>query len=140
MGGGSSLALGAGLVRGVRRAPGTRVFTPGSELQLTFENPAHPIAYGYGKGTSVFRNNEHVYDLPLRWETMAYCTSCLDGPVDRRPVVSTWGGDGPMVVSGGMRGEADLKGRPAILDVPVRRCRNVSYHLSPIHRGINRCD
>jgi hypothetical protein len=140
LGNGSLLALEGGLVRGVRRASTTRVFTPGSELKITFERPAHPIAHGYGAGTSVFRNDEHVYDLPLRWTTMAYCTSCLDGPVDRRYVVATWGGAGPMVVSGGMRGESDLAGHPAILDVPQGRGHVVAYNFSPIHRDMTRSD
>ena len=134
LGGGSTLALEGGLVRGVRRATGTHVFTPGSELRLSFERRDHPIAYGYGAGTSVFRNDEHVYDLPLRWETMAYCTSCLEGPVDRRPVVASWGGDGPMVVSGGMRGEPELK------DMPIGAGHIVAYNFSPIHRDMNRSD
>jgi Zinc carboxypeptidase len=140
LGGGSTLALEGGLVGGVQRALDTHVFTPGSELRLTFARPDHPIAYGYGRETSVFRNDEHVYNLPLRWDIMAYCTSCLEGPVDRRFVVSTWGGSGPMVVSGGMRGEADLAGRPAILDVPIGRGRVVAYNFSPIHRDMNRSD
>ena len=71
---------------------------------------------------------------------MAYCTSCLDGPVDRGPVVATWGGGGDMVVSGGMRGEADLRGHPAILDLTVGRGRVVAYNFSPIHRDMNRSD
>ena len=100
----------------------------------------HPISYGYGGETTVFRNDEHVYNLPLRWDTMAYCTSCLEGPVDRRPVVATWGGAGPMVVSGGMRGESDLKGRPAVLDLPLGRGHVVAYNFSPIHRDMNRSD
>jgi hypothetical protein len=140
LGNGSLLALEGGLVRGVRRAATTRVFTPGSELKMTFESPGHPISYGYGAGTSVFRNDEHVYDLPLRWTTMAYCTSCLDGPVDRRFVVATWGGDGPLVVSGGMRGESDLAGHPAILDVPLGGGHVVAYNFSPIHRDMTRSD
>jgi hypothetical protein len=140
LGNGSLLPLEGGLVRGVRRARETKVFTPGSELRMTFARPDHPIAYGYGIGTSVFRNDEAVYDLPLRWPTMAYCTSCLDGPVDRRPLVSTWGGDGPMVVSGGMRGEADLAGRPAILDLPLGRGHVIAYNFSPIHRDMTRSD
>ena len=30
-------------------------------------------------------------DPPRRWLRMAYCTSCLDGPIDRRWVVLQWG-------------------------------------------------
>jgi hypothetical protein len=140
LGNGSTLVLEGGLVRGMRRAAGVKVFTPGSELRLSFERADHPIAYGYGSDASVFRTNNPVYDLPMRWATMAYCTSCLEGPVDRRFVVSTWGGPGPMVVSGGMRGESDLKGRPAILDVPVGRGHVVAYNFTPIHRDMNRSD
>jgi hypothetical protein len=140
LGNGSLLPLEGGLVRGVRRARTARVFTPGSELRLTFARDGHPIGYGYGRETSVFRNDEAVYDPPLRWVNMAYCTSCLDGPEDPRPVVATWGGSGPMVVSGGMRGETDLRGRPAILDEAIGRGHIVAYNFSPIHRDMNRSD
>jgi len=44
------------------------------------------------------------------------------------------------VVSGGMRGEAGLKGRPAIFDVPQGRGHVVAYNFSPIHRDMNRSD
>ena len=71
---------------------------------------------------------------------MAYCTSCLDGPVDRRPVVASWGGPEGMVVSGGMRGERMLRGQPAILDIGLGRGRVVAYNFSPIHRDMNRSD
>jgi hypothetical protein len=140
LGTGSTLALEGGLVRGVRRWSGGSVFTPGSELRLSFPRPDHPLAYGYGPETSVFRTNTPVYDLPRRWLTMAYCTSCLDGPADRSVMAASWGGSGPMVVSGGMRGEAELKGRPAILDVPLGRGRIVAFNFSPIHRDMNRSD
>lgn len=140
LGGGSALALEGGLVRGVRKAPAPEVFTPGSELRVTFDRPEHPIAYGYGRESSVFRTNLPVYDRPRRWLEMAYCTSCLDGPIDRRPVVASWGGTGEMVVSGGMRGEAALRGHPAILDLPLGRGRVVAYNFSPIHRDMNRSD
>jgi hypothetical protein len=140
LGTGSTLALEGGLVRGVRRATDAKVFTPGSELRLRFSRPGHPLAYGYGAETSVFRTNTPVYDLPRRWLTMAYCTSCLDGPVDRGAVAAAWGGTGPMVVSGGMRGESGLEGRPAILDVGLGRGRIVAYNFSPVHRDMNRSD
>lgn len=140
LGVGSTLALEGGLVRNVQRAHSTTVFTPGSELRATFARPDHPIAYGYASETSVFRTNTPVYDVPRRWLTMAYCTSCLDGPVDALPVVLRWGGSGPMVVSGGMRGEAGLAGRPAILDVPTGRGHIVTYNFNAIHRDMNRSD
>jgi hypothetical protein len=84
LGAGSTLALEGGLVRNVPRARAADVFTPGAELRATFVKPRHPIAYGYGGETAVFRTNLPVYETPRRWLTMAYCTSCLTGPGRRR--------------------------------------------------------
>jgi hypothetical protein len=136
----SSLPLEAGFVRGVRVADKTKVFTPGSELRISFARPGDVLSYGYGKETSVFRGNMPVYDDPRSWKQMAYCTSCLDGPFVEDAVAATWGGNGPMLVSGGMRGESDLKSRPAIFDFKVGNGRVIAYNFSPIHRDMNRSD
>jgi hypothetical protein len=140
LGGGSTLALEGGLVRSVPRANVTKVFTPGVELKVTFNQPEHPIAYGYGERTAVFRTNLPVYDTPRRWLTMAYCTSCLNGPPDERHVVMSWGGEGSMVVSGGMRGESELAGKPAVLDTPTGKGHIITYNFNGIHRDMNRGD
>jgi hypothetical protein len=140
LGAGTTLALEGGLVRNVRPAQAAGVFTPGSELRATFTTPGHPLGYGYGGETAVFRTNLPVYDTPRRWLTMAYCTSCLTGPVDASHVVMTWGGDGGMVVSGGMRGEDELQGRPAILATPAGDGHIISYNFNGIHRDMNRGD
>jgi len=140
LGSGTALALEGGLVRSVPRADAPNVFTPGAELRVTFRQPSHPIAYGYGAETAVFRTNLPVYDTPRRWLTMAYCTSCLTGPVDERHVVLSWGGDGAMVVSGGMRGAGELAGKPAVLDTPTGQGHIVSYNFNGIHRDMNRGD
>jgi hypothetical protein len=142
VGNGSSLALEGGLVRFVRRASIEGLSTPGVELKARFTRSGHPIGYGYGPGLSVFRSNYPVYDTPLRWTEMSYCTTCLDGPVDRSSVVLEWGnGAGQeMVVSGGARNEKALQGRPAILDVPVGRGRIVVFNFNPLHRDLNYSD
>jgi hypothetical protein len=81
---------------------------------------------------------------------MAYCTSCLDGPVDNRWVVMQWGsdagrpdGDTPaetLVVSGGALNGEKLVGRPAILAVPKGKGTVVVYNFNPMHRDLNRSD
>jgi len=152
LGNGSALALEGGLVRFVRRAWTTGIRTPGAELRARFAMQNHPLAYGYGDTTSVFRFDYPVYDLPRRWLRMAYCTSCLDGPVDMRWVVLQWGTAAPeentapgpgaetMVVSGGVLGEDELEGRPAILAVPIGEGVVVAYNFNPMHRDLNRSD
>lgn len=137
LGTGTTLALEGGLVRNVPRAHVDEVFTPGSELRATFARTGHPIAYGYARETGVFRTDLPVYDTPRRWLTLAYCTSCLTGPVDDRHVVMTWGGSGGMVLSGGMRGESELAGHPAILATPLGQGQVVSYNFNGIHRDMN---
>jgi hypothetical protein len=144
LGNGSALALEGGLVRNVRRAHGTGIRTPGVELAVHFQDSDHPLAYGYGDVTSVFRADFPVYDPPRRWLRMAYCTSCLDGPIDRRWVVLQWGteaaGDQRLVVSGGALEAEKMVGRPAILAVPKGEGVVVAYNFNPMHRDLNRSD
>jgi hypothetical protein len=161
LGNGSMLPLEGGLVRGVRREAGgvprstqgggaasaaasqnavTR--TPGSHLRVTFARPSHPIAYGYAPRTWVFRQNFALYSTPRRWLRMAYCTVCLDGPIDRSGIVLEWGDreGAPFVVSGQAWGEDNLIGRAAILDMPVGKGHVITFNFNPLHRDLNRGD
>jgi Zinc carboxypeptidase len=161
LGSGTMLAIEGGIIRGVRRDSGgvprstqgggsdssaaaqqavTR--TPGSHVRVTFAKPEHPIAYGYPARTYVFRQNFALYSIPRRWLRMAYCTTCLDGPIDTRSVVLEWGDreGAPLVVSGQAWGEGNLIGRPAILDTPVGSGHVVTFNFNPLHRDLNRGD
>jgi hypothetical protein len=168
LGNGSMLALEGGIVRGVRREAGgvprstagggaaaaaaandavTR--TPGAHLRVSFTRPDHPIAYGYPTHTQVFRQNFALYATPRRWLRMAYCTTCLDGPIDPSGVVLEWGDSGgqaqpglgqPFVISGQAWGESNLIGRPAIFDLPQGAGHVVAFNFNPLHRDLNRGD
>jgi hypothetical protein len=161
LGSGSMLPLEAGIVRGVRREAGgvprstqgggaaaaaasqsaiTR--TPGAHVRVTFMRPDHPIAYGYSAHTWVFRQNFPLYTVPRRWLRMAYCTTCLDGPLDASGVVLEWGdtAGAPFVVSGQAWGEENLIGRPAILDLRSGAGHVVAFNFNPLHRDLNRGD
>ena len=111
-------------------------------LRVSFARPDHPLAYGYGARTHVFRQNFALYSTPRRWLRMAYCTTCLDGPIDPRGVVLEWGdrGGAPLVVSGQAWGESNLVGRWAILDMPVGHGHVVAFNFNPLHRDLNRGD
>jgi Zinc carboxypeptidase len=161
LGSGSMLALEGGIVRGVRRESGgvprslqgggaasaaaaqaSVARTPGAHVRVTFARPEHPIAYGYDARTWVFRQNFPVYSVPRRWLRMAYCTTCLDGPIDTSGVVLEWGDDkgAPFVVSGQAWGEENLVGHPAILDLPSGKGHVVAFNFNPLHRDLNRGD
>ena len=161
LGSGSMLPIEGGLIRGIRRDSGgpprssqgggtasaaaaqesiTR--TPGAHVRVTFAQPDHPIAYGYAARTHVFRQNFPLYSVPRRWLRMAYCTTCLDGPFDTSSVVLEWGdrSGASFLVSGQVWGEANLIGRPAILDTPVGHGHIVAFNFNPLHRDLNRGD
>jgi hypothetical protein len=161
LGNGSMLPLEGGMVRGVRRDSGgvprssagggaeaaaasrdavTR--TPGAHVRVSFARPDHPLAYGYPASTLVFRQNFALYATPRRWLRMAYCTTCLDGPIDARSVLLTWGGASgePFLVSGQVWGENNLIGRPAVMDVPVGKGHIVTFNFNPLYRDLNRGD
>jgi hypothetical protein len=161
LGSASTLAIEGGLIRGVRRDSGgpprssqgggvasaaaaqeSLTRTPGAHLRVTFAQPDHPIAYGYAAHTYVFRQNFPLYSVPRRWLRMAYCTTCLDGPFDSRSVVLEWGdrSGAPFLVSGQVWGEANLIGRPAILDTAVGHGHIVAFNFNPLHRDLNRGD
>ena len=115
---------------------------PNSHVRATFARPDHPIAYGYPAQTTLFRQNFPLYDAPRRWLRMAYCTTCLDGPLDRSNIVVEWGDrqGAPLLVSGQVWGEAGLIGRPAIFDMPAGKGRVVAFNFNPFHRDLNRGD
>ena len=161
LGNGSMLPLEGGLVRGVRREAGgvprstqgggaaaaaasqsAVTKTPGAHLRVSFARPEHPIAYGYAPQTYVFRQNFALYSIPRRWLRMAYCTTCLDGPVDRSSIVLEWGDrDGaPLVVSGQAWGEENLVGRAAIMDLHAGAGHVITFNFNPLHRDLNRGD
>jgi hypothetical protein len=161
LGNGSMLPLEGGLVRGVRRESGgaprssqgggtasaaasqaAATRTPGAHLRVSFARPDHPIAYGYAPRTWVFRQNFPLYSIPRRWLRMAYCTVCLDGPIDRSGIVLEWGDreGAPFVVSGQAWGEEGLIGRAAIMDMPAGKGHVITFNFNPLHRDLNRGD
>ncbi len=141
LGNGSAIALDGGLVRDVYRRGS--VFTPGSELRAKFTRPDHPIAYGLTETTSVFRSMMPVYDIArsergaavLQWGTKLRAEDREEekpGEPKKEEV--------KMLISGGIKGEDDLEGRPAILDLPSGRGRVVAFLFNPFHRDLNRSD
>jgi len=156
LGNGSALPLEGGLVRDVRRRGGS-FFTPGSELKVKFLKSDHPLAYGSPETTSVFRSQYPVYDIArserggvvLQWGTKLRKEDREDESPEalaaltkeEREAREKAKKDEPkMLVSGALKGEDDLQGRPAILDLPAGKGRVIAFNFNPIHRDLNRSD
>ncbi len=156
LGNGSALPLEGGLVRDVRRKSGA-FFTPGSELKVKFARPDHPLAYGSPEVASVFRSMLPVYDIArsargsvvLQWGTKLRKEDREDeGPdalaaltKEEREAKEKAKKDEPkMLVSGALKGDDELEGRPAILDIAAGKGRVIAFNFNPVHRDLNRSD
>ncbi|HEV2853632.1 MAG TPA: M14 family zinc carboxypeptidase [Thermoanaerobaculia bacterium] len=160
-GGAGTLPVEGGLVRGVNRVPPGGFNTPGSEVRAKVVRPEHPIAYGYEELTSVFRGNGPIFDvsrLDRSRVVVQFGTKKPEGEEDEKknaieeedldvPAAASKAAakkdakdDGPFVLSGFVRGEDAVNGKPAILDVPAGKGRVILFAFNPLHRYLNLSD
>jgi hypothetical protein len=154
LGNGSALALDGGLVRDVYRKSGP-FFTPGSELKTKFLRTDHPLAYGSPEVTSVFRTWMPFYDIErsgrdgvvMQWGTKLRKEDREEeGPEaaltkdEKEAKEKAKKDEVKMLVSGALKGEDELEGRPAIFDLPAGKGRVLAFNFNPIHRDLNRSD
>jgi len=154
LGNGSALALDGGLVRDVYRRQAA-LFTPGSELKVKFTKPGHPLAYGFPEVTSVFRTWMPFYDtamsergkVVLQWGTKLRKEDREEEAPDltlteeaKKAREKAKKEEVRMLVSGALKGEDELEGRPAILDLPAGKGRVIAFNFNPVHRDLNRSD
>ena len=99
-------------------------YAPGPIVEAEILNPAHPIFYGY---------SDRV--VPVRWAG----GPLLRVPTDeaRRTVLMRFPGQDKSVLSGLMRGVADTRMRPAIIDEPVWQGRVLLFATNPAYRWQN---
>ncbi len=131
--GGVLLTLGAasffpaemGITRSVDAARTTAAFyAPGPIVEAEILKPAHPIFYGYDKTT-----------IPVRWASGPLLRAT--GTEGRNWTLMRFPGNESSVLSGLMRGVAETRGRPAIMDVPVGQGHVVMYATNPAYRWQN---
>jgi hypothetical protein len=118
------VALDFGFVRGLNYASTSSQFhNPGSLLKCEVVNETHPIAYGYDKEPAVLRRHSG----PL-----------LSVPDDmEKHVILRYAEEGDVCLSGIVKGEKDIKGKAAILDVPLGQGRVVMFTFNPFWRDTN---
>ena len=111
-----------GLAREIdARRPGSGFYAPGPLVEAEIDAPGHPISYGYEtKKTPVRYANGPLLDVPRRfrddWVVMSFSDE---------------------VLSGHLRGAAQIDGRPAVVDVPRGAGRVVLFATNPCYRWQN---
>ncbi|MGH9834118.1 MAG: M14 family zinc carboxypeptidase [Blastocatellia bacterium] len=114
-----------GLTRRIEASrPSPQFYAPGPIVEAEILQPSHPIFYGYTQKT-----------IPVRY---------ANGPLltvperDReQQVLMRFPGADKSVLSGLMRGVAETRNRPAIVDVPVGRGRVILFATNPCYRWQN---
>ncbi|MGA7992498.1 MAG: M14 family zinc carboxypeptidase [Thermoanaerobaculia bacterium] len=160
LGGASVLPLDGGIARDIRHPRVKDLETPGSHLRARFKRIDHPLAYGYKEIVTILREKMPVYGVRRsdRERIVLFYGTKPDKdpafaedeerekerekdranargappPKDQKP------DEPPLVVSGGIKGEKDLAGKPAILDIPTGKGRIVAFDFDPIHRSQQR--
>jgi hypothetical protein len=151
-----------GMVRRVQAAEGPN--TPGSEVRAKVLRPEHPIAYGFEERTSVFRGNGPLYDVADRdrgWVVMQLGTKKVgeeevtevkkdEEPIEvedadlpeepKKAEAKPAPEDDRLVLSGLIKDEKAVDGKPAILDVPSGKGRVILFSFNPLHRYLNLSD
>jgi hypothetical protein len=113
-----------GITRTVDAARTTgQFYAPGPIVEAQVLRAEHPIFYGYTKST-----------LPVRWASGPLLRVGTD---DRRTVLMQFPGQDQSVLSGLMRGVAETRNRPAIIDMPVGGGHVVLFATNPAYRWQN---
>jgi hypothetical protein len=104
--------------------PSGQFYAPGPIVEAEIVKPSHPIFYGYsGKLVPVRYANGPLLLVPEEERNQW--------------VLMQFPGTDQSVLSGLMKGVAEIKGRPAIADVPTGRGRVVLFATNPCYRWQN---
>ena len=114
-----------GITRTVEAARTTPAFyAPGPIVQAEILRTASPIFYGYTEKT-----------IPVRWANGPLLT--VPEKDREQQVLMRFPGGDASVLSGLMRGANEIRGRPAVLDVPEGSGRVVMFATNPCYRWQN---
>ncbi len=124
LGGASFLPAEYGITRTVDAGrPSPQFYAPGPIVEAEIVRPTHPIFYGYtGKIVPVRYANGPLLRVPQE---------------DRKWILARFPGTAESVLSGLMKGVAETKNRPAIVDVPAGQGRVVLFATNPCYRWQN---
>jgi len=114
-----------GLLREVTATRPTGAFyAPGPIVQAEILRPEHPIFFGYDRKT-----------VPVRYANGPLFQVPIEDVPDQVLMRFTGGDEG--VLSGLMRGAAETRRRPAVVDTPVGKGRVVAFATNPCYRWQN---
>lgn len=103
--------------------PSAQFYAPGPIVEAEVVTPTHPLFYGYREKT-----------LPVRYANGPLLT--VRAP-DQEQVLMRFPGTDASLLSGHIRGIAEIRRRPAIVEVPVEKGRVLLFATNPCYRWQN---
>jgi hypothetical protein len=124
LGASSFLPADFGITRNINAArTSAQFYAPGPIVEAEITKPNHPIFYGYTKTT-----------IPVRWAGGPLLTVPAE---ERKNVLMQFPGRDTSVLSGLMRGVAETRNRPAVIETPVGQGYVVMFATNPCYRWQN---
>jgi len=118
------LAVDYGLVRGISTVQtSSKFYNPGSLLQGEVANEKHPISYGFDKVMPIYRSQSGPL-LRIEEEKEKY-------------VVLRYAKEGEVCLSGIVKSQGEIKGKAAVVDVPVGKGHIVLFTFNPFWRDLS---
>jgi hypothetical protein len=103
--------------------PSPQFYAPGPIVEATILQPTSPIFYGYDDKT-----------VPVRYANGPLLQVPAD---DRAQILMQFPGTDKSVLSGLMKGVAEIRNRPAVVDVPVGKGQVILFATNPCYRWQN---
>jgi hypothetical protein len=160
LGNSSRLPAESGLAGALSTVTTRTLFHPGSVVRARARRASSPILWGYPEVTHLFRGNGPLFSVADRdsaYVVLQYGTKLREAVPDTgdmlgmAPVAPPATRDsakarkdpasgGEYVLSGMVRGQDEIVGQAAILDVPVGKGRVIAFTFDPLHRFLNHHD
>jgi hypothetical protein len=138
----SMIPVDLGLVRHVDRFSPAGFSNPGSVVRTRVVDPASNLVVGHDQTSSVFRGNFPLLKVDEDYTSYVVLQYGMKSGEDGEAGgdESTGAGGEPICLSGMVKGEEHMDGKPAILDIPRGAGRIVVYTFNPLHRYLNLSD
>ncbi len=125
LGSSSKLALEYSFVRYISARTSRELSVPGSVLKGEVVDKKSPILYGYEKNIPLYHSFGFIFDIPKE---------------ERKYIVIKYTNTNDLLMSGYIKGAKELKGKAAVVNVPVEKGRVIMFNFNPLHRFQTKMD
>jgi len=125
LGSSSKLAMDYGLIRNISVRTTKELSVPGSILKGEVVDENSPLLYGYEKNMPLYHSRGFIFNIPKE---------------EKKFIVLQYAKSDELLMSGYVKGAEEIKGKAAIVNVPVEKGRIIMFNFNPLHRFQTKVD